>query len=245
MEKKKKVFVVKKGLKTGIFIDHDWDQDIKSLVTGYPSALFKSFSNLNDAELYWNEKHSIRKESVETFGSIRPAVPLTEEPVSSDSRKRKRSIDSTSPLQIYTDGSCLFNGTKRARAGFGVYFGPGDSRNISSRLENQDQTNNRAELMAIIKALEIIQDHQGRVEIHSDSQYCSQGVTSWIYNWKLNGWKTAAKAPVKNKDLWMMLDRLYCTNPRKERVAFVWIKGHSGNKGNDEADKLANEGARK
>ncbi len=98
-------------------------------------------------------------------------------------------------------------------------------------------TNNRMELMAAIQALQALNQHC-RVDLHTDSQYVRQGITGWIHNWKKNGWKTSAKKPVKNADLWQALDAAI----GEHEVHWHWVKGHAGDPGNERADALANRG---
>jgi ribonuclease HI len=146
-------------------------------------------------------------------------------------------------LSIYTDGSSLANGTAGARAGVGVYFGPCDSKNVSEALAGARQTNQRAELTAILRALELAPRHRD-VTIHTDSRYSIDCVTTWYKGWKRNGWLTASKKPVENRDLIQDV-----RNKIEERQSlgcetyFVWVKGHSGDPGNMEADRLAVQGA--
>ena len=159
---------------------------------------------------------------------------------------QERVIDEFNPskIHIFTDGSCLKNGTRHAKAGYGVYFGPNDPRNVSSKLDGPDQTNNRAELMAVIVALEKTKtelEEQQPVVIYSDSSYMKNGITVWIHSWKRNGWKTADGGHVKNKDLWLRLDKLY--SDRRALIEFVWVRGHDGILGNEMADQLARMGA--
>ena len=98
-------------------------------------------------------------------------------------------------------------------------------------------TNNRMELQAAIEGLKALKK-PSKVILTTDSQYVRKGITEWITNWKLKGWKTAAKSPVKNKDLWILLDQL----TQKHDVSWQWIKGHSGDVDNDRVDGLANKG---
>jgi ribonuclease HI len=101
----------------------------------------------------------------------------------------------------------------------------------------RDTTNNRMELMAAIKGLESLTE-PCEVKLTTDSQYVRKGITEWLKNWKKNGWKTAAKKPVKNADLWQALDAASATH----KVAWHWVKGHSGHRENEIADQLANQG---
>jgi len=92
-------------------------------------------------------------------------------------------------------------------------------------------------LMAAIQSLEAL-TQPCRVKLHSDSKYVLQGMTEWMANWKKRGWKTAAKQPVKNEDLWRRLDAAM----QRHEIEWTWVKGHSGNIGNEKADQLANQG---
>ena len=92
------------------------------------------------------------------------------------------------------------------------------------------------ELIAVIEGLKSIKENEN-IEITTDSMYVKNGINQWINNWKRNGWKTAAKKPVKNKDLWQQLDELV----QNYSIKWIWVKGHSGHPGNERADQLANE----
>ena len=98
-------------------------------------------------------------------------------------------------------------------------------------------TNNRMELTAVIEALAALK-RPSRVILHTDSQYVMKGITEWIHGWKVKGWRTAAREPVKNADLWRRLDELVSGH----EIEWVWVRGHSGHEGNERADKLANKG---
>ncbi|KAI4184939.1 MAG: hypothetical protein L6R41_004431 [Letrouitia leprolyta] len=148
-------------------------------------------------------------------------------------------------LRIHTDGSALRNGGTNAFAGVGVYFGPGDTRNISETLPGPRQTNQRAELTAILRALEIVPKNLN-VSIITDSKYGIDCVTVWYVNWRKNGWKTSAGKAVENKDLVEnILSKIEERESLGVQTAFEWIKGHNNHPGNVEADRLAVEGARK
>ncbi|KAI9845791.1 MAG: hypothetical protein M1838_001529 [Thelocarpon superellum] len=149
------------------------------------------------------------------------------------------------PIRIYTDGSSLGNGKRGAISGVGVYFGVGDERNVSEGLAGSRQTNQRAELTAISRALEITPRHRDAC-ILTDSSYSINCVTVWSVNWRKNNWKTAAGKTVENKDL--VEDILRKIEERKAMHAtteFQWIKGHAQDPGNVAADHLAVAGARK
>ncbi|GFO71252.1 ribonuclease HI [Bathymodiolus japonicus methanotrophic gill symbiont] len=139
----------------------------------------------------------------------------------------------TQIVEIYTDGACRGN---PGPGGWGVWLKRGQSEKQLYGGEQQT-TNNRMELMAAIQALEAL-NRPCAVKLYSDSRYVLQGITEWMTNWKKRGWKTAAKKPVKNEDLWRRLDSVM----QKHQIDWIWVKGHSGNPGNEKADQLANLG---
>lgn len=136
-------------------------------------------------------------------------------------------------IVIYTDGGCRGN---PGIGGWGVWLRYGDHDKKMKGTE-KDTTNNRMELTAAIKALETIKSKDIDIDLYTDSKYVMNGIKDWIKGWKTRGWKTAAKKPVKNVDLWQRLDELNGTHT----VHWHWVKGHSGNEGNDMADELANQ----
>ncbi|MCQ3830551.1 MULTISPECIES: ribonuclease HI [Microbulbifer] len=136
-------------------------------------------------------------------------------------------------VTIYTDGACRGN---PGPGGWGALLMSGDAEKELCGGESLT-TNNRMELMAAIQALQALNQHC-RVDLHTDSQYVRQGITGWIHNWKKNGWKTSAKKPVKNADLWQALDAAI----GEHEVHWHWVKGHAGDPGNERADALANRG---
>ncbi|MDD5228592.1 MAG: ribonuclease HI [Methylococcales bacterium] len=139
----------------------------------------------------------------------------------------------TEPVIIYTDGACRGNPGK---GGWGVILRyKGTIKELHGG--ERDTTNNRMELMAAIAALEALKK-PCVVQLHIDSKYVLDGITKWLPNWKKAGWKTAAKKPVKNEDLWRRLD----TAIQPHAIDWRWVKGHSGNLGNERADALANLG---
>ena len=133
-------------------------------------------------------------------------------------------------VDIYTDGACSGN---PGPGGWGVLIEI-DNENIELAGGDRETTNNRMELMAAIKALEEI-DKDYEITLYTDSNYVKDGITSWISNWKKNNWKTASKKDVKNKELWMRLDEAI----KDKNISWVWVKGHAGNAGNEQADYLA------
>ena len=134
---------------------------------------------------------------------------------------------------MYTDGACKGN---PGIGGWGVYIlGKYDETDLNGFDINT--TNNKMELTAVIEGLKTLQN-KAEVTIFTDSQYVKNGISQWIYKWKKNGWKTASKKPVKNKDLWKQLDYLIIDHT----INWEWVRGHSGNPGNEKADLLANKG---
>lgn len=134
---------------------------------------------------------------------------------------------------IYTDGACKGN---PGIGGWGAWLRAGEHEKEMCGGEH-DTTNNRMELTATIRALETL-NVPCTVDIYTDSVYVRDGVTKWMSNWKRNNWRTASKQPVKNKDLWQALDEAI----GQHEVDWHWVKGHSGNQGNERADQLANQG---
>ena len=134
---------------------------------------------------------------------------------------------------IYTDGACSGN---PGPGGWGVVL---RWQGTGKELHGGDPqtTNNRMELMAAIQALEAL-NRPSRVQLHTDSTYLLNGITKWIDGWQRNGWRTAAKKPVKNDDLWRRLTEAI----RPPEVSWVWVKGHAGDPGNERADALARRG---
>src|SRR6185312_3444477 len=136
-------------------------------------------------------------------------------------------------IEIYTDGACKGN---PGPGGWGALL-------VSGAHEKElfggeaGTTNNRMELKAVIEALNALK-RPSEVVVHTDSQYVQKGISEWIHGWKARGWKTAAKEPVKNADLWQALDEAQS----RHTVGWRWVRGHNGHAGNERADALANRG---
>ena len=137
-------------------------------------------------------------------------------------------------IEIYTDGACKGN---PGVGGWGALIRrngrPPQELHGGERLT----TNNRMELTAVIRALEALEPGT-RARVHTDSQYVQLGIKEWIHSWKRRGWRTADRKPVKNDDLWRQLDALR----EKHEIEWLWVRGHDGNPGNEQADALANQG---
>jgi ribonuclease HI len=140
---------------------------------------------------------------------------------------------SADKVVVFTDGACSGN---PGPGGWGAIL---TFKGVEKELKGGEAhtTNNRMELMAAISALEAMK-RPCLVELHTDSQYVKNGITSWIHNWKRNGWRTADKKPVKNEDLWRRLDEALAIH----KVDWRWVKGHAGHDMNERADALARAG---
>ncbi|XP_077566504.1 ribonuclease H1 isoform X2 [Stigmatopora nigra] len=142
---------------------------------------------------------------------------------------------------VYTDGCCSRNGRRGARAGIGVYWGPEHPLNVAEPLQGR-QTNQRAEVQAACRALQQAKEQKlKKLVLYTDSKFTINGVTKWVKNWKLNGWKLKSGGPIVNKDDFQMLDILN----QELDVVWVHVPGHAGYRGNEEADRLSREGAAK
>ena len=133
-------------------------------------------------------------------------------------------------IEIFTDGACLGN---PGPGGWGALLRQYDTEKEIAGGE-RETTNNRMELMAAIEGLEALK-RPAKVALTTDSSYVKDGITKWIGNWKKNGWRTTAKKPVKNADLWQRLDRVV----DQHEITWLWVKGHSGHAENERVDDLA------
>jgi ribonuclease HI len=135
-------------------------------------------------------------------------------------------------VEIWTDGAC------RGNPGPGGWAAVLIARQSEKVLKGAEEltTNNRMELTAAIRALEALR-RKCRVRLHTDSEYVKRGITEWLPEWKQRGWKTAARKPVKNEDLWRELDQL----TQRHDIEWHWVRGHAGIAGNERVDRLANE----
>lgn len=142
-------------------------------------------------------------------------------------------LENMDKIKIYTDGACKGN---PGVGGWGAILIAGNREKelFGGELET---TNNRMELMAVIQALQALK-RPCEIALYTDSQYVLKGITEWIDGWKAKGWKTASKAPVKNVDLWQQLDQAR----QIHKIDWIWVRGHTGNFGNERADQLANLG---
>lgn len=137
-------------------------------------------------------------------------------------------------VEIYTDGACKGNPGKGGWGALLTYKG------VVKELYGGEMqtTNNRMELTAVIRALEALKRPGLQIHVYSDSRYVLSGIEEWLPAWKARSWKTSSRKPVLNQDLWQQLDQLN----QQHQVVWHWVKGHSGNAGNEKADELANRG---
>lgn len=142
-------------------------------------------------------------------------------------------MDNAHIVEIFTDGACKGN---PGAGGWGalMQYG-GKTRELFGG--EKLTTNNRMELLAVIRSLEVL-TRPCTVRLYTDSQYVQKGISEWIHTWKQRNWRTAGKQPVKNEDLWKQLDRL----AQQHHIEWVWVRGHAGHAGNEQADRLANRG---
>jgi len=246
--------------------------ECEALVTGMKSVRYKKFETQEEAEAFvaqhsnrsgsgsmqanWNrptQRVAASVAPVQTLGSYGSSVQM-----------QPRGIQSAAPpntVVVYTDGACSSNGKHSAIAGVGVFFGDGDPRNVSEPLKGSMQTNNRAELTALIRALEILLEQSkheykktGKIDksspafwdviLKTDSAYCHNGITSWIQGWKKKGWKTSSGGAVLNQDLWVEFDDLLERLRGLRKVMLEKVTAHSVDSeyGNIRADELARGG---
>ncbi|XP_054035987.1 ribonuclease H1 isoform X2 [Dryobates pubescens] len=204
-------YAVRKGRRTGVY--RTW-AECQEQVNKFPSASFKKFATEKDAWAFVRGAVLGQEQQPEPAGDF--AV-------------------------VYTDGCCSGNGRNRARAGIGVYWGPGHPLNISERLPGR-QTNQRAEIHAACKAIEQAKSQNiKKLIIYTDSKFTINGITSWVDNWKTNGWRTSSGGSVINKEDFERLDKL----SKDIEIQWMHVPGHAGFRGNEEADRLAREGASK
>lgn len=231
-----KFYAVAVGSPTGIY--NDW-ADASEAIKGVKGPKYKRFAT--EAEAVQYIKQFGNKEAIEALGEL--ANKFGPPPVDpSQATGSKIVAPEEGVLNVYTDGSSRANGRIGARAGLGVFFGHGDPRNLSERLQGEPQTNQRAELMAIQRALEVVPLERD-VQILTDSRYSIDCVTQWAERWEKNGWKTTT-GDVKHKDIIAAVtERIRLRAKTGGKTYFKWVKGHASDAGNVAADLLAVKGA--
>ncbi|KAK0387978.1 hypothetical protein NLU13_4222 [Sarocladium strictum] len=245
---KDRFYAVAVGLRPGIYTD--WS-DVAPTIVGVKGPKYKRFSTRAEAVNYILEFGN--KDAIDALGeegklaqrqAKMPKVNSTEDLLDDNELEEVDAQEDDGVLRIYTDGSSLANGKVGSRAGVGVWFGDGDRRNIAERLPGEPQTNQRAELQAIFRALEVAPVEQP-VQIFTDSQYSINCVTQWAASWSRKGWKTAGGEEVKNQDIIRrVLGRMEERKKNGAVTLFQWVKGHAMDRGNTAADALAVRGAR-
>lgn len=239
-------YAVRQGRKPGIY--SSWAA-CKAQVQGFPGAIHKKFATHEEAEAFVNETSVIKRGTPYQKNTISQTTTTP-----STSQKRvttKKTLQTTKTLDdpptdgrciVYTDGASSGNGYRGAKAGYGVFWNDNDPRNEGGVLPGDRQTNQRAELYAMIRAME--QDIKGEniLEIRTDSQYSINCVDTWSKTWIANGWKSSKGTPVENADLVKKLLELRRKRPGK--IEFCYVPGHRGVYGNEMADRLAVQGAK-
>ncbi|XP_061757117.1 ribonuclease H1 isoform X2 [Nerophis ophidion] len=245
-------YAVRKGLKPGVY--NSWDE-CKAQVDKFPAAAFKKFASEKEAWTFVRGVEPSGDPHVNKGPEPLEYIPLGKKRSRVEEEevvpcKRVKETDSSSSdgftymgnaVVVYTDGCCTSNGKFGARAGIGVYWGPQHRLNVAKRLQGR-QTNQRAEIQAACEALQQAKkENIEKLLVYTDSMFTINGVTKWVKNWKLNGWRLKSGSPVVNKDDFEKLDRL------NQELEVVWmhIPGHAGYSGNEEADRLSREGAAK
>ena len=230
-----KYYAIHKGHKTGIFLS--WEE-CKQNVSGYKYARYKSFKVKSDAEYFVKYGKSKSLQTLDQFFTITKKTETYTSPKSPKLLSEK-DID----ISVYTDGSCHNNGFRNAKAGIGIYFGPNDNRNVSEPIFGK-QTNNTAELKAIIKTIEILKKEikEGKnIMIYSDSMYSIRCATTYGRKLEIVNWKK--DKPIPNVEL---VKNLYNLCKPYKNIKFTYVKAHTDRQdkhsiGNFNADRLANE----
>ncbi|KAM4866705.1 ribonuclease H1 [Thomomys bottae] len=252
-------YAVRRGRRTGVFLS--WNE-CREQVDRFPAARFKKFATEDEAWAFVRnsasprgseDQKSTHEQEPQVEASKRHHEPLEEDESAEPCAKHRRQNLEVTPVVskdkfsymgdyvvVYTDGCCSSNGRRRARAGIGVYWGPGHPLNVSIRLPGR-QTNQRAEIHAACKAIEQAKAQNIRqLALYTDSMFTINGITNWVQGWKKNGWRTSAGKDVINKEDFVALDQL----TRDMDIQWMHVPGHSGFVGNEEADRLAREGAK-
>ncbi|KAF9806641.1 hypothetical protein IEO21_08622 [Rhodonia placenta] len=236
-------YAVAKGKQTGVY--STWDE-CEAQTIGFAGARYKKFNNAADAEAYVAQfvpglTANINASSTSAAASAAPALSVT-----NDGRWKRatETLDDESGWDVvYSDGACKGNGKLVSIAGIGVWWGRNDSRNLAERCPGV-QTNNRAELIAIVRVLETAPKTKRPLLIKTDSQYSINCFQSWMPKWLQKGFVTLKGKPIKNEALIRYLSALLDERARGgQRVSFQYVRGHVGEEGNEGADYLANVGA--
>jgi ribonuclease HI len=248
-----KFYAVAVGTPVGIYTN--W-AEAQEAITGVKGPKFRKFSTRPEAAEYirtfgGSAGIAALKASGDWTDTVDPMNTLVKDDFDDDELlaaqldiQAVNAGDMTASIvNIYTDGSSRGNGKAGARAGLGVFFGRNDPRNICERLQGEPQTNQRAELMAVQRALEIVPPTQS-VRICTDSKYTINCLRDWITKWRRDEWKSATGADVKNRDIIEpTADKIEQRRIAGGETLFQWVKGHEKSAGNIAADALAVRGA--
>uniref|UniRef100_A0A0P4VVC9 Ribonuclease H1 n=1 Tax=Scylla olivacea TaxID=85551 RepID=A0A0P4VVC9_SCYOL len=265
--KKMPFYAVARGHKPGIY--QTW-AECQENINGYTRPRYKKFATESEAKEFVQEnaltcpvvdrreaskkdedngaapasppvqKRKHESESEEEGDEDQPSSSKKLNTEGKEGDKSKFKVDSDGFLIVYTDGACWMNGKQGAKAGMGVFFGQEHPLNVAEPIKGR-ATNNNAEIQAATCALELARSAGfSKVAVHTDSQFMIDCASSWMKNWKKKGWVKSDGQPVKNKEELMVLDSAM------EDLAVKWVhvKGHAGHEGNEEADKLARQGAK-
>ncbi|KAF9973567.1 hypothetical protein BGZ73_003175 [Actinomortierella ambigua] len=254
-------YAVHVGKTKGIY--YTWAECEKQ-IKGVPAAKFKKFPTLQEAQEFVKNgpapypqrgaaskaaKSSSSSSAASSSASRRTASsiattkasPSAATTSSSYTRVGNITVPVSDAIIAYTDGSSRGNGQEGCQAGIGVFFGVNDPRNVSERLPVAPDTNQRAELMAALRAIQVCGDETKPLEIRSDSHYTIQVASTWGPNWVKNGWRKSDGSPVMNRDIIEPL--MSSISKRKGPIKWVYVQAHVGHFGNEMADRLANAGA--
>lgn len=248
-----KYYAVAHGRRNGVY--NNWSE-CKSQVDGFSGAKFKTFATRAEANAFANSgsSSSSGQSGYRGYRGGRGGSRIHNSSFRGSSGSGGTISSGNSPAGksiqvVFTDGSALGNGKNSARAGWGVYWGEGDSRNRSGKVSAGEQTNNRGELEAIDQAVrEIATDAvttgNRSYEIRADSQYARNCVLKWANNWERTGWKTSSGEAVKNQDL-IQSARASIQDLKQKGVDvnLTYVKAHAGHEGNEGADLLAKSAA--
>ncbi|EJU05260.1 hypothetical protein DACRYDRAFT_19826 [Dacryopinax primogenitus] len=249
---KPQFYAVRRGQVPGVY--RTW-RETETQVKGYSGAVYKGFMTRAEAEAFVQSNLVPASTATSTSKNnpyTRPPTPRgpvagvptkVRAPIETGIEKNGEDglevvVDGKVWKVVYTDGACSGNGRAGATGGIGVYWGPG-MKNISERLPGA-QTNNRAELIALVRALETDPDPAAPLILKTDSSYSIQCMRDWLPKWRKNGFQTS-KGPVKNKELLLYLS--YLMEERPGHIRLQHVRGHAGVEGNEIADRLAVAGA--
>ncbi|KAF5392457.1 hypothetical protein D9757_002213 [Collybiopsis confluens] len=247
--KPNKLYAVRAGRMPGIY--STWSE-CEAQVKSFPGAKYCGCNTKEEAQKYLEGVDLLAQSPAASEVANNAPTP----PTAGSSKGKKRSFDDMStielsfeesidPLVVYSDGACKGNGKGNSIAGIGVWWGDNDPRNLAERCPGE-QTNNRAELYAICRVLETTSFRRAPLTIKTDSKYCIKAFNEWLPNWMKNNWQKSDGSPVKNVGLIQYIVTLRSARFRiGQKVFLEYVKGHSGNQGNDGADYLANVGTTK